>query len=120
MKGTIVTKLIAALMLLAFVGSITPASAAELEIVNASGKAINHVVLARKGQRKWGPARLAGQDAIVAGSSRVINEIDPAVYDLRLSDEDDRSCEIYTVAITRTKRLELTDAKLDECTRESH
>jgi hypothetical protein len=96
------------------------ATAAELEIVNSSTKAIQHLYLARKGQRKWGPDRLDGQEAIAPGMSRTVAGIDPTAYDLRLSDDAERDCEIYSVAIRATRRIELTDATLEECTRESH
>jgi hypothetical protein len=100
--------------------SLEAAAAAELEIVNSSSVAIQHLFLARKGQRKWGADRLDGQDAIAPGATRIVPGIDRDAYDLRLSDDADRECQIYSVAIARTHRLELTDATLDECTRESH
>jgi hypothetical protein len=107
-------------VLLALGWSLESAGAAELEIVNGSTKAIAHVHLARKNQRKWGPDRLDGEDAIAPGTTRVVAGIDPTAYDVRLSDDADRECELYSVAITTTRRLELTNAMLEQCTRESH
>jgi hypothetical protein len=112
-------RLMAVLVLLAL-GISPPAAAADLEIVNASSKAIQHVYLAREGQRKWGPDRLDGQDAIAPGATRVVAGIDPSVYDARLSDDADRECHIFAVPIMTAHRLELTDAVLDKCTEESH
>jgi hypothetical protein len=106
--------------LLALGLSLEPAAAAELEIVNGSTKAIQHVYFARKNQRKWGPDRLDGQEAIAPDTSRTIADIAPTAYDLRLSDDADRDCELYSVVITASRRLEITDKVLDECTRESH
>jgi|HubBroStandDraft_6_1064221.scaffolds.fasta_scaffold1328840_2 hypothetical protein len=115
-----VVRSLGAAVMLAFGPSLEPAGAAELEIVNDSTKAIEHVYLARKSQRKWGPDRLDGQEAVAPGATRVVAGIDPAAYDVRLSDDADRECELYSVAITSTHRLELTDAVLEQCTRESH
>lgn len=110
------------LLLAMLVASAPTASAAELELVNASAKAIVQVKLARVGQKKWGPDRLAEPTpaAIAPGQSRIIADIAPGSYDLRLTDQDDRDCELYRKPISKTFRLELTDALLEACTRESH
>ena len=113
-------RLKAAAVLLSFAFSLESVAAAELEIVNGSTKAIQHLYLAREGQRRWGADRLDGQDAIAPGATRIVAGIDPAVYDARLSDDADRECELFAVVIRTTRRLELTDAVLAECTRESH
>ena len=113
-------RLLGLVVLLALGWSLRPAAAAELEIVNGSTKAIEHVYLARKNQRKWGPDRLDGQEAIAPGATRVVAGIDPTAYDVRLSDDADRDCELYSMVITTARRLELTDAMLEQCTRGSH
>jgi hypothetical protein len=100
-----------------------PAPAAELEIFNASGTAILHLQVAPvgTGKGKWGPDRLADQGSPIApGSSHVVRDLRPGAYDLRLSDAEDRDCEIYRRPINGTTRLELTDAMLADCSQESH
>ena len=100
-----------------------PAAAAELEIVNASGTAILHLQVAPvgTGKGKWGPDRLADQGGPLApGARHVVRDLRPGAYDLRLSDAEDRDCEIYRRPIDGTTRLELTDAMLEDCSQESH
>jgi ParE toxin of type II toxin-antitoxin system, parDE len=113
MRLAVSLRVVPALLVVAV--SIERAAAAELEIVNGTTKAIERVYLARKNQRKWGPDRLDGQEAIAPGATRVVAGIDPTAYDVRLSDDADCDCELYSVVITTTRRLELTDAVLEEC-----
>jgi hypothetical protein len=98
------------------------AAAAELEIVNSPTKAIRHVHLAWVGKRKWSDDWLGEPNAgtIAPGRRYVLTGLKSTIYDLRLVDEDDRECEIYRKEIFGAAKLELTNALLEECTRESH
>jgi hypothetical protein len=119
MTARVIAGLCAGLLLVPAV----PALAAELEIFNNSRTAILHlqVALVGTGKGKWGPDRLADQGGPIApGARHVVRDLRPGDYDLRLSDAQDRDCEIYRRPIEGTTRLELTDAMLEDCGQESH
>ena len=98
--------------------------AAELEIVNTSTKSIFELYVAPVGggKGKWGPDRLIAQkpDGIAPGRAHTVAALASGAYDLRLIDSEDRTCEIFALEIDKTHRLDLTEAKLDECAQESH
>ena len=93
----------------------TPAAhAADLEIVNASMKAINHLYLAPSGEKKWGRDLLMSQSvlAIPAGESRMLKNIMPATYDLRLVDEDGAEIEVEGIEVESNMKVEFGDTQL--------
>lgn len=95
---------------------------AELAIVNGSSKAINRVQLASIKGGKWGPDRLGTQkpEGIAPGEEWTIVDIAAGSYDVKLVDSDDRDCAIYKVSITTTRTIQLTNAVLEQCTKEIH
>jgi hypothetical protein len=92
------------------------AGAAELEIVNASLKAINHLYLAPVGAGDWGRDLLRGQQprAIAAGNRRTITDLIPSTYDLRLVDEDGGEYDIEAIEVETRIKVELGDTQLAE------
>jgi hypothetical protein len=102
---------------LAIGGWAAAADAAELEIVNSSLKAINHLYVVPVGATDWGPDLLReGQAGVIApGDRRKIVDLAPATYDLRLIDEDGSECEIEAVEVTTTLKVQLTDTQLADC-----
>lgn len=91
--------------------------AAELEIVNASLKGIEHLYIARSGEKDWGRDLLAGQASsiIAPGDHRIIADLAPATYDLRLIDDDGAECEINGIEVDKSVKVELGDTQLAEC-----
>jgi hypothetical protein len=92
--------------------------AAELEIVNSSGKAIHELYLAAAGERTWGIDRLrAKQPSVIArGETHTLVGLAPGSYQLMLVDADGSECEIEDVTIASTSRIDLTAKKLQDCT----
>jgi hypothetical protein len=105
-------------LLLVVVVGVPSCLAAELHIVNTSGKAIHELYLAMPGQRSWGADLLRDKQPrfIGRGETHVVADIAPGDYQLMLVDADGSECEIDSLAITATHRLDLTAAKLRECT----
>lgn len=93
------------------------ADAAELELFNGSLKAIRHLYVAPAGVRVWGRDLLtdASPNAIAPGDRRIIIDLAPATYDLRLIDEDGAECEIEGIEVETTIKVELTETQLAEC-----
>jgi hypothetical protein len=93
------------------------AHAAEIDIVNASLKAIQHLYIAPAGEKDWGRDLLAGEtvSTIAPGDHRVIADLKPATYDLRLIDEEGAECEIEAIEVDHTVKVELGDTQLAEC-----
>jgi hypothetical protein len=104
------------LLLMALVG--TPAVAAELQIVNSSGKTIHEVYLAGVGERSWGPDRLRQKqpNVITRGETYALLDLAPGSYQLMLVDADGSECQIDVVQVTNVHRLDLTTRRLRECT----
>ena len=92
------------------------ANAANLEIINSSLKAINHLYVAPVGARDWGRDLLRDQQpgVIASGNRRIITDLAPATYDLRLIDEDGSECEIEAIEVETTIKVELGDTQLAE------
>jgi len=93
-------------------------AAAELVIVNSSGKAIHELYIAPRGDRTWGPDRLRGkQPAMIAGGQTMtVADLAPGAYQLMLVDADGAECEIESVDLMVSYRLDLTSRALRECT----
>jgi hypothetical protein len=109
-------------LLVAIVGvSSGAAAAAELQIVNSSGKAIHELYLAAPGQRTWGADRLRTKQprVIARGETHTIADLAPGAYQLMLVDADGSECQIDSVDISASYRLDLTASRLREC-RASH
>lgn len=101
----------------AAVGWACGADAAELDIVNSSLKGIQHLYIAPSGDKDWGRDLLAGDtaSAIAPGDHRIITNLAPATYDLRLIDDDGAECEIEAIEVDNTVKVELGDTQLAEC-----
>ena|SRR5215467_6320204 len=106
------------LITIAVVIAPTVVSAAELQIVNSSGKEIHELYLAARGQRSWGPDRLREkQPAMIArGETHTLADLAPGIYQLMLVDADGSECEIESVDLSANYRLDLTRRVLRECT----
>jgi hypothetical protein len=94
------------------------ADAAELVLVNNSLKAIRQLYVVPAGGKDWGPDLLGLQppSVIAPGDRRTITELAPAIYDLRLIDEDGSECEITAIEVETSIKVELTDTQLADCT----
>jgi len=94
------------------------AFAAELQIVNSSGKAISELYLAVAGARTWGPDLLREKQSrtIARGETHTVADISPGNYQLMLVDADGSECEIEFMDIATTYRIDLTSRRLQECT----
>jgi hypothetical protein len=94
------------------------ANAAELQIVNTSGKAIHEFYLAASGDRSWGPDRLRQkrQSVIALGETYTIANVAPGAYQIMLVDADGSECQIDFVDIKTDYRIDLTSRRLRECT----
>jgi len=105
------------LVLAAIVGGAFCVAAAELEIVNSSGKPIRELYIAAPGQRSWGVDRLREKQpsSIEQGESHTIGDLAPGMYQLMLVDADGSECEIDSVDVTANSRFDLTRDRLSEC-----
>jgi hypothetical protein len=105
-------------LLAAILGGVPFAHAAELQIVNSSGKTIHELYLASSGQRTWGADRLREkQPSVIArGETHTIVNVGPGTYQLMLVDADGSECQIDFVEITTDYRIDLTSRRLRECT----
>src|SRR5262245_1647450 len=94
------------------------AAAAELQIVNQSGKAIHELYVASAGERTWGADRLRQKqpNVIARGETFVVADLAPGSYQLMLVDADGSECEIDFLDITTSYRIDLTAGRLQECT----
>lgn len=102
---------------LATIGWTCTANAAELDVVNASLKGIQHLYVAPSGDKDWGRDLLAGEtaSAIAPGDHRVIADLKPATYDLRLIDDEGVECEIDSIEVDTMVKVELGDTQLADC-----
>ena len=102
---------------LSFVGP-TGATAAELQIVNQSGKAIHELYVASAGERTWGADRLRQKqpNVIARGETFTVADLAPGSYQLMLVDADGSECQIDFLNITTSYRIDLTAGRLRECT----
>src|SRR5262249_43658836 len=94
------------------------ANAAELQIVNTSGKAIHEFYLAASGDRSWGLDRLRQKrpSVIALGETYTIANVTPGAYQIMLVDADGSECQIDFVDIKTDYRIDLTSGRLRECT----
>src|SRR5262245_45832437 len=94
------------------------AAAAELQIVNQSGKAIHELYVAPIGERTWGVDRLRQKqpNVIARGETYTMADLAPGSYQLMLVDADGSECQIDFVDITTSYRIDLTSLRLRECT----
>jgi hypothetical protein len=96
-----------------------PASilAAELQVVNSSGKPIYELYLAPAGQRSWGDDRLRRKQPslIAGGESYTLADVAPGSYQLMMV-VDGSECQIDFVDISASYRIDLTPRRLRECT----
>src|SRR5262245_20619650 len=106
------------LVLVAVAGAPFRAAAAELQIVNSSGKSIHELYLAAAGERSWGIDRLRGKqpNMIALGGTHTLTDVAPGNYQLMLVDADGSECQIDFLDITSTYRIDLTSRRLRECT----
>lgn len=90
------------------------AHAAELELVNTSLKAIHHLYIAPTGTQQWGRDLLLGNTAntIPPGERRTIVNLAPAVYDLRLIDDEGDDYEIEAIEVETTIKVQLTESQI--------
>ena len=93
------------------------AEAAELDIVNASLRGIQHLYIAHSGDKDWGRDLLAGEtmSTIAPGDHRIIADLQPATYDLRLIDDQGVECEIDAIDVDNMVKVELGDTQLADC-----
>jgi hypothetical protein len=106
------------LALVSILGGASGAAAAELQIVNSSGKAIHELYLAAAGERTWGADRLREKrpSVIARGETHIVADVAPGTYQLMLVDADGSECQIDFVDITGSYRIDLTSRRLRECT----
>jgi len=95
----------------------TDAAAAELQIVNQSGKAIHELYLASAGERTWGADRLRQKqpNVIARDETFTVADLAPGSYQLMLVDADGSECQIDFLDITTSYRIDLTARRLQEC-----
>ena len=96
----------------------TGAAAADLQIVNQSGKAIHELYLASAGERTWGADRLRQKqpNVIARGETFTVADLAPGSYQLMLVDADGSECQIDFLDIATSYRIDLTSRRLRECT----
>jgi hypothetical protein len=106
------------LALVSILGAVSCAAAAELQIINSSGKAIHELYLAAAGERTWGADRLREKrpNVIARGESHTVADVAPGTYQLMLVDADGSECQIDFVDIADSYRIDLTSGRLRECT----
>src|SRR6266705_2058376 len=80
------------------------ADAAEIELVNASVRAIHHLYVAPAGRGVWGRDLLSDQrpSLIPPGERRTITNLAPAIYDLRVIEQDGAEYEIEGIEVETT------------------
>ena len=105
------------LVLATAVGASASVVAAELQIVNSSGKPIYELYLAPTGQRSWGDDRLRRKQSnlIAGGESYTLADVAPGSYQLMMV-VDGSECQIDFVDISAAYRIDLTRDRLRECT----
>ena len=93
-------------------------AAAELQIVNQSGKEIHELYLASAGERSWGSDRLRQKrpNLIARGETFTVADLAPGSYQLMLVDADGSECQIDFLDIATSYRIDLTSRRLRECT----
>jgi hypothetical protein len=104
--------------LLLFTIAIFPSGlrAAELQIVNSSGKPIHELYLVTTGARSWGPDLLRRkQPSVIArGEAYTFADVPPGSYQLMMV-VDGSECSIDPLDIATTLRIDLTPRLLREC-----
>jgi hypothetical protein len=105
------------LLLVAIAGAPAPLIAAELQIVNSSGKPIEELYLAPAGQRTWGNdwLRRKPSGVIAGGESHTLADVAPGSYQLMMV-VDGSECQIDFLDIAADQRIDLTPRRLRECT----
>ena len=90
------------------------ADAAEIELLNASVKAIHHLYVAPAGRGVWGRDLLSDQrpSLIPSGERRTIADLAPATYDLRVIEEDGAEYEVEGIEVETTAQVELGETRL--------
>ena len=90
--------------------------AAELQIVNSSGKPIHELYLVVAGARSWGPDLLRRRQPsmIALGETYTLEGVPPGSYQLMMV-VDGRECSIDPLDIATTLRIDLTPRRLREC-----
>ena len=93
-------------------------AAAELQLVNQSGKEIHELYLASAGERTWGADRLRQKqpNLIARGETFTVADLAPGSYQLMLVDADGSECQIDFLDVTTSYRIDLTARRLRECT----
>ena len=106
------------MVFLATIGGACSATAAELQIVNSSEKAIHELYLAASGERTWGADRLKQKrpSVIASGETHTIADVAPGAYQLMLVDADGSECQIDFIDVAGSYRIDLTSRRLRECT----
>jgi hypothetical protein len=104
---------------LALAASAGRADAGELELINTSLKAIQHLYVARSGTGQWGRDLLLGKrmGSIAPGEQRTIVDLAPATYDLRIVDEDGDDYEIEGIEVETNIKVQLTETQIVDATR---
>jgi hypothetical protein len=98
-------------------GAPARSAAAELRIVNSSGKPIQELYLAPTGQRTWGDDRLRRKSSglIAGGESYTLADVAPGSYQLMMV-VDGSECQIDFLDIAADHSIDLTPDRLRECT----
>jgi hypothetical protein len=91
-------------------------AAAELAIVNSSGKPIHELYLVTTGARSWGPDLLRQKQPsmIARGETYTLEGVPPGSYQLMMV-VDGSECQIDPVDIATSLRVDLTPHRLREC-----
>jgi hypothetical protein len=91
-------------------------AAAELQIVNSSGKPIHELYLVVAGARSWGPDLLRQRqpNMIARGETYTLEGVPPGSYQLMMV-VDGSECSIDPLDIATTLRIDLTPRRLREC-----
>jgi len=100
------TRALCAGAVLAFAAS--AAIAADVEILNASDRVIEHVNISAVRSNQWGPDQL-GNKVVPPGTRFTIYGIQPGHYDLRLLMKDGTQCIVEDAALVGDKTWELTN-----------
>ena len=102
-------KLLASLLLLAFVDNAT------VKIINQSSWEIHHVFLSASDEQSWGEDQL--EDEILAkGESLTLTGIACDLYDVKIVDEDGDECIVEEVDLCGGKSYwKVTDKDLQDC-----
>jgi hypothetical protein len=91
-------------------------TAAELQIVNSSGKPIHELYLVIAGARSWGPDLLRQkQPSVIArGETYTLGDVSAGSYQLMMV-VDGSECQIDAVDLASSLRIDLTPRRLREC-----